>query len=149
MWSPLSSGWETAAGRAGMSSRRRPPSSAALTSSRCGEHGPLAPPAGPRAPGRPWPCNRDPGPGGISAFHLGRSPGCLSSIRSGSRPLAAPRNLRVRVTDPLVFSGRPIGSCSSPRAWRPRLCPTSSFSSWHKHPSFYWESSGGLTTACF
>lgn len=55
VWSPLLSGWETAAGRAGMSSRRRPPSSAALTSSRCGERGPLAPPAGPvslAGPGR-------------------------------------------------------------------------------------------------
>lgn len=73
VWSPLSSGWETAAGRAGMSSRRRPPSSAALTSSRWGERGPLAPPAGPRAPGGPWPRNSAGGPGGISAFPPGLS----------------------------------------------------------------------------
>lgn len=73
VWSPLRSGWETAAGRAGMSSRRRPPSSAALTSSRCGECGPLAPPTGPRAHGGLWPRYPDGGPGGISAFPLGRS----------------------------------------------------------------------------
>lgn len=71
VWNPLRSGWETAAGRAGMSSSRRPPSSSALTSSRCCECGPLAPPTGPRAHGGPWPRNLDGGPGGISAFPLG------------------------------------------------------------------------------
>lgn len=87
VWSPLRRGWETAAGRAGMSSRRRPPSSAALTSSRCGERGSLAPPAGPRAPGGPRPRDSDRGfGGGSSAFPLGQSAGCPSSTREGHDP---------------------------------------------------------------
>lgn len=91
VWSPLLSGWETAAGRGGMSSRRRPPSSGALTSSRCGECGPLAPPTGPRAHGGPW-------PGGISAFPLGLLAAVFHPL--GSRPLAARLSLPVRVTGP-------------------------------------------------
>lgn len=35
-----------------------------------------------------------------------------------------------------------------PRLWPPRG-PAHSCSSWNKQPSFYWESSRGLTTACF
>lgn len=35
-----------------------------------------------------------------------------------------------------------------PRLWPPRG-PAHSCSCWNKQPSFYWESSRGLTTACF
>lgn len=109
VWSPLLSGWETAAGRAGMSSRRRPPSSGALTSSRCGECGPLAPPTGPRAHGGPWPRNLDVGPGGISAFPLGLLAACVPPPIGITAPRcqAEPPGAGDR---PLVFPGRPIGS---------------------------------------